>query len=94
MKTIRCKNIHKLRDGSRKMCNRILAILTDRQVEVLNGDPEGGPVFLCNGCKSEWRWIQVSMENSRYVFRVIDKSKETLDNKNLYFHRIERFEEV
>ena len=60
MKAIKCQNVFKDDSGKEKKCNRILAVLTDLQVDILRTDPEGGPVFRCPKCHPEQRWVRIS----------------------------------
>jgi hypothetical protein len=59
MKTIRCKNIYKDPEtGKDRECGRILAALTDFQVDLLVMDDER-PLFRCPKCPPEQRWIEI-----------------------------------
>lgn len=59
-------------------CNRILAVLTDLQVDILRVDSEK-PIFWCPRCQSEQRWIEIGNEDGRIIFRVLDEHPEFKD---------------
>lgn len=56
MKTVKCQNVV---EGQK--CGRVLAILTDLQIEILQVDPEKGSIFRCPKCHPEQRWSQISV---------------------------------
>ncbi len=57
MKTIKCQNVV---EGQK--CGRILAILTDLQIQILQVDPEKGFITRCPKCPSEQRWQRISVD--------------------------------
>jgi hypothetical protein len=79
MVLFRCQNKKRTPNGVVK-CNRILAILTDSQVQMIKNDPEGGPIHLCPHCPSDSRWSQVSWSGTGFVFKIIDKPDITAMN--------------
>lgn len=56
MKTIKCQNVV---EGQK--CGRILAILTDLQIQILQVDPEKGFITRCPKCPPEQRWQRISV---------------------------------
>jgi hypothetical protein len=56
MKTVKCQNV-----VAGQKCGRILGILTDLQVEILQVDPEKGSILRCPKCHPEQRWSQISV---------------------------------
>jgi hypothetical protein len=67
MKTVKCKNTY-IVEGKEVECNRILAVLTDLQVDILKVDPEGGPIFRCPKCHPDQRWIKITSVEGKTVF--------------------------
>lgn len=55
-------------EGKEFECNRILAVLTDFQIDFLKIDPEGGPILRCPKCHSDQRWIKISSTNGKIIF--------------------------
>lgn len=63
MKTIKCQNVV---EGQK--CGRILAILTDLQVQILQIDEkEKGAIFRCPKCPPDQRWQKISVDKSGKV---------------------------
>jgi hypothetical protein len=77
MKLIRCQNgfIGK-KNG---VCGRIIGILTEKQIDSLRDDPEGGPIFRCPACPEEERWMRVFHNGKGLVLEVIEKPSDFPD---------------
>jgi hypothetical protein len=80
MKAIRCENIIKTEEGKDQKCGRILAVLTDAQVDFLRIDPEGGPILRCPKCHPEQRWIKIYSNDGKLVFETLGEHQEFKDN--------------
>lgn len=66
MKTIKCQNVV---EGEK--CGRVLAILTDLQVQMLQIDPEvikgEGAIFRCPKCPPDQRWSKITVDKDGKV---------------------------
>ena len=72
MVTVRCQN--KFKGKKNGKCGRILAILTDANIDMLPIDDEGGPIFRCPQCPPEQRWSRISKgSDGKVKFEVIDQ---------------------
>ena len=80
MKLIKCENVILTEEGQRK-CGRILAALTDLQVEILRAEDVESPIFRCPKCPKEQRWVTIKFnkETDGFHFKVLDKSPELTD---------------
>lgn len=67
-------------DGKEVECNRILAVLTDFQVDMLKVDPEGGPIFRCPKCHPDQRWIKIFSEDGKIVFESMSGHQDFKEN--------------
>jgi hypothetical protein len=70
MKTIKCKNQYLDAGGAEVQCNRILAVLTDLQVDMLKIDTEK-PIFRCPSCAADQRWTSIYWNGKDFVFETI-----------------------
>lgn len=73
MKTIKCQNVV---EG--KECGRILVILTDLQIQILQIDPEKGFITRCPKCPPEQRWHRITVDKDGKVI------VETLNPEDLH----------
>jgi hypothetical protein len=72
MKIIRCQNIYKKENRESFKCGRILAVLTDLQLDLIRIDEEK-PVFRCPECRPEARWQEVGFnkDTNKFYCRVL-----------------------
>jgi len=80
MKTIKCQNTYKNEEGKEVKCNRILAVLTDFQVDLLSCDDETGPIFRCPKCAPEQRWVQLSKKGGKIIFETLSGNQDFKDD--------------
>jgi hypothetical protein len=90
MKTIRCQNIYKDETGSSHKCGRILAVLTDLQVDLIKIDEEK-PIFRCPECRPEARWQEVGFdkETKTFICSIVPEKPELKTEDNLEFEELE-----
>ena len=89
MKVIRCKNVYRNEAGQPVECGRILAALTDLQIDILRIDEER-PVFRCPKCHPEDRWTEISKDKEgKLHIRVLDKHPEFKPADNLQYEELE-----
>lgn len=94
MKIIRCKNRYLDESGKSVECGRIIAVLTDLQIDILKIDEEK-PVFRCPKCHSEDRWIEIGFDNDKkLVFKIMDQHPEFDPGDNLEYDEIEVIQQV
>lgn len=94
MKAIKCKNLYKDENGKQIECGRMLAILTDLQVDILKIDTEK-PVFRCPKCHPEDRWLEIGYDESgKLIFKVLEKHPEFKPEDNLQYEELEIITQV
>ena len=94
LKVIRCKNLYLDESGRSVECGRIIAILTDLQIDILRIDEEK-PVFRCPKCSAEDRWIEIGFNNEKkLVFKIMDKHPEFSIADNLQYDEVEIIHQV
>lgn len=85
MKVIRCKNKYIDENERRVECGRIIAVLTDLQVDILKIDEEK-PIFRCPKCSSEDRWFEIGMNDEKKLqISVLDKHPDFSPSDNLQY---------
>ncbi|MBE3122195.1 MAG: hypothetical protein IMZ53_01365 [Thermoplasmata archaeon] len=94
MKVIRCKNKYLDESGRSVECGRMIAILTDLQVDILKVDTEK-PIFRCPKCHAEDKWFEIGYNvEKKLVFEVIDKHPEFSVKDNIEYDEINVCQQV
>lgn len=94
MKVIRCKNRYLDESHKQVECGRIIAVLTDLQVDILKVDEEK-PVFRCPKCHPEDRWIQIGYDkDKKLAFKIMDSHPEFSKSDDLRYDEVEVIQQV
>jgi hypothetical protein len=73
MKVITCENVNKDKSGVEpRRCGRILAVLTDLQIDILRLDPEVRCIFRCPACHSSVRWSEVGYKDGKLTISPVE----------------------
>jgi len=94
MKTIKCENTILDESHRPRKCGRILAVLTDMQVEILRAEDSESPVFRCPKCPPEQRWSTIKFDKATngFLFKVLDEHPEF--HEEMKFSELEICEQV